>query len=147
MTDPRLLVDALFESWSSGDPERVGQHFHPDAVLWDSVNGEFRGWPAIRQLYVASLERWSGLTTRATRFWPADGTTVAFTWQMSGRVADDRFGAEFTGRAARFEGMAHITFAAGLVMEEIEYFDRCAGALSLGLEIEALHYRSPRGRT
>lgn len=145
MTDPRQLVDELFVSWSSQDPDRVEAHFHPEAVLWDSVNGECRGWPEIRNLYVASLERWDDLATRATRFWAGDDDDIAFTWRMTGRVADDRFGPEMRGRMANFEGMAHITFVDGLVLEEIEYFDRSAAALSLGLAIERLTYRPSKG--
>lgn len=144
MTQPPLsdLVDELFTAWSSGDPDQVGEHFRPDAALWDSVNGWFRGWNEIRALYVASLERWDDLATRATRFWSADGGSIAFTWTMSGRVSDDRFGADYRGRLATFDGMAHITFADGLVLEEIEYFDRAGAASSLGLEIEMLRYRT-----
>ena len=135
------LVDTLFEAWSSGDPDAIGRHFHPDAVLWDSVNGAFHGLDAIRGLYVASLERWDDLTCRATRFWPPDERSIAFTWTMTGRVADDRFGPEHRGRMAEFSGMSYIAFEDGLVIEEIEYFDRCAPAASLGLAPTPLTFR------
>jgi len=133
MTDLRQLVEELFVAWSSGDPDAIEHHFQPEALLWDSVNGAFRGHAEIRALYVASLERWDDLTTHATRFWPPDDDSIAFTWTMSGKVADDRFGAELHGASASFDGMAYITFRDGLVAEEIEYFDRFGAPISLGL--------------
>lgn len=126
-------VHRLFEAWSSGDPAAVDAHFHSDAVLRDSVNGEFCGIDAIRALYVASLERWDDLTTVATRFWHGADGTVAFTWTMHGRVKDDRLGPERRGALASFDGMTYLVVEGGLVREEIEYFDRAAAAISLGL--------------
>jgi ketosteroid isomerase-like protein len=127
------LIHSLFEAWSSGDPERIKPYFHPDAVLRDSVNGELRGWPAIRALYVASLERWGELTTEATRFWHGDDGSVAFTWTMRGRILDDRLGPQHRGAVCEFEGMTYVIVQDGLVTEEIEFFDRAAAAGSLGL--------------
>lgn len=127
------LVHALFDAWGSGDPAVIEPFFHPDAVLWDSVNGEFRGWPAIRDLYLASLERWDDLTTVATRFWHGADGSVAFTWTMTGRVADDRFGPERRGAHCTFDGMTYVVVEDGLVVEEIEYFDRAAAPRSIGL--------------
>jgi uncharacterized protein (TIGR02246 family) len=128
------LVNRLFDAWGSGDPDQVARLFHPDAVLRDTVNGEFRGWPAIRALYEESLERWGDVETRATRFWHgADDGSVAFTWTMSGRVLDDRLGPEHRDAVCSFDGMTYIVAENGLVREEIEYFDRAAPARSLGL--------------
>ena len=108
-------------------------YFHHDAVLRDSVNGEFRGWPAIRALYEASLERWGEPTTEATRFWHGDDGSIAFTWTMRGRILDDRLGAQHRGAICEFEGMTYVVVEDGVVREEIEFFDRAAAAGSLGL--------------
>ena len=48
-------VHRLFEAWSSGDPAAVDAHFHSDAVLRDSVNGEFCGIDAIRALLAEEM--------------------------------------------------------------------------------------------
>jgi ketosteroid isomerase-like protein len=127
------FIHRLFDAWSAGDPDQVAPYFHPDAVLRDSVNGEYRGWPAIRALYVASLERWGELETRATRFWHGTDGSVAFTWTMSGRVLDDRLGPQHRNAVCKFEGMTYVVVEDGLVREEIEFFDRAAAAGSLGL--------------
>ena len=137
------LIHRLFAVWSSGDPDQVAPFFHPDAVLRDSVNGEFRGWPAIRALYVASLERWGELETRATRFWHGTDGSVAFTWTMSGRVLDDRLGPEHRDAVCSFEGMTYVVVEDGLVREEIEYFDRAAPAGSLGLTASVTYGAEP----
>jgi ketosteroid isomerase-like protein len=128
------FIHDLFAAWSSGDPDVVEPYFHPDAVLRDSVNGEFRGWPAIRQLYEASLERWGDPVTRATRFWHGADGSVAFAWTMSGSVLDDRFGPDYIGHTCEFEGMSYVVVQDGVVREEIEFFDRASAAGSLGLK-------------
>ena len=127
------FIHRLFAAWSFGDADHVATFFHPDAVLRDTVNGEFRGWPAIRSLYLASLERWGDLETRATRFWHGADGSVAFTWTMAGRVLDDRLGSQHRNAVCTFEGMTYVVVEDGLVREEIEYFDRAAPASSLGL--------------
>jgi ketosteroid isomerase-like protein len=137
------FIHRLFAAWSSGDPDLVAPFFHPDAVLRDSVNGEYRGWPAIRALYVASLERWGELDTRATRFWHSHDGSVAFTWIMSGRVLDDRLGSEHRNAACSFEGMTYVVFEDGVVREEIEFFDRAAAAGSLGLTATVTYRTEP----
>ena len=131
--DRERLVHQVFAAWSSGDPDQVAPYFHPDAVLRDTVNGEFHGWPAIRDLYVGSLERWGELVTTASRFWHGSDDSVAFTWTMRGRVLDDRLGPEHRNEVCTFEGMTYVVVEDGLVREEIEYFDRAAPALSIGL--------------
>ena len=53
-TDPRLdLARNLFAAWSSGDADAPEQYLTPDAVLYDIVGGEHRGWPAIRAFFAA----------------------------------------------------------------------------------------------
>ena len=131
--DMENYIHRMFAAWSSADPDQVAPYFHPDAVLRDTVNGEFRGWPAIRALYVASLDRWGELVTEATRFWHGTDGSVAFTWTMRARVLDDRLGPEFRDRVCEFDGMSYVVVADGLVHEEIEFFDRAAAARSLGL--------------
>ena len=125
--DRERLIRQLFTGWSSGDPDQVAPYFHPDAVLRDTPNDEFRGWPAIRALYVASLERWGELVTEATRFWHGADGSVAFTWTMRGRVLDDRLGPEHRDEVCTFEGLTNVDVEDGLVREEIEYFDRACG--------------------
>ena len=138
------FIHELFAAWSSGDPDQVDRWFRPDAVLRDSVNGEFRGIPAIRALYEASLDKWGELTTRATRFWHGSDGSVAFTWTMTGRVLDDRLGPENRDAVCEFEGMTYVVIEDGLVREEIEFFDRAAAARSLGLT-PTVTYAAPPG--
>ena len=135
------FIHRLFAAWSSGDPDQVEPYFHPDAILRDTVNGEYRGRSAIGALYEASLERWGELETRATRFWHAADGSVAFTWTMSGRILDDRLGPEHRGARCEFEGMTYVVIEDRLVREEIESFARAAAARSLGLT-PTVTYRS-----
>ena len=128
--DRERLIRQLFTAWSSGDPDQVAPYFHPDAVLRDTANDEFRGWPAIRALYVASLERWGELVTEAARFWHGADGSVAFTWTMRVVVLDDRLGPEHRDEVCPFEGMTNVDVEDGLVREEIEYFDRACGRRS-----------------
>jgi len=135
-TEAENRVHELFSAWSSADPSLVASYFHPDAVLRDTVNGEFLGSDAIRTLYEMSLEKWDDLTMTADRFWHGADGSVAFTWTMTGRVADNRLGESYCGAVATFQGMAYIVFEEGLVKEEIEFFDRAGAATSLGLRTE-----------
>lgn len=139
--DFRSLVDKLFILWGSDEPDLIEPYFHPDAYLWDSVNGGHSGWSEIRSLYVESLKRWADMRCVATRFWPADDNSISFTWTTTAKVNDDRFGAQFRGKECRFDGMSYIEFENGLIMREIEYFDRAAPARSIGLEVERVLFR------
>jgi ketosteroid isomerase-like protein len=136
------FIHELFAAWSSGDPDQVAPYFHRDAILRDSVNGAFCGWPAIRALYVASLDRWGEPVTEATRFWHGADGSVAFTWTMRGRVLDDRLGPEHRDTMCEFEGMTYVVVEDGLVREEIEFFDRAAPAASIGL-LPTVTYTKP----
>jgi hypothetical protein len=54
---------------------------------------------------------------------------------MEGTVLDERFGIDHIGARCRFDGMAYLVFEKGRVKEEIEFFDRGAAAISLGLDV------------
>jgi ketosteroid isomerase-like protein len=129
-TDRTDLVHRLFAAWSSGEPDRLQPFFHPDATFFDSVNGTFRGWPAIRDFYANSLHVWRRLDCRATRVW-VDGDTAALTWTMSGEIADDRFGPDTAGATCQIDGMAWVVFDGDLIVRDEEYFDREAARASL----------------
>jgi uncharacterized protein (TIGR02246 family) len=130
-SDLKSLVDAVFDAWSSEDPDRVAERFHEDAVFVDSVNGRFEGREAIRAFYAGSLDAWESQRSRATRVW-VDGDTAACVWEMTGRMRGERFGEALAGREARIEGMAWMTFRDGLVVRDEEYFDRQAPFASVG---------------
>ena len=137
----RSLVDQLFNIWGSDDLDLIEPFFHPDAYLWDSVNGGYSGWPEISGLYIESLKRWTDMRCVATRFWPADDTSISFTWTATAKVGDDRFGTQLRGAECQFDGMSYIEFEDGLILREIEYFDRAAPARSIGLEVEQVFFR------
>ena len=54
-------------------PDRLQPLFSPDATFFDSVNGEFRGWPEIRDFYRRSLESWGRIDTVPSRSVRASG--------------------------------------------------------------------------
>lgn len=128
--DRAELVRRLFAAWSSGDPDQLEPLFHPAALFFDSVNGEYAGWPAIRAFYAHSLTVWRRIQTWPTRIW-VDGDTAACTWTMSGEIADDRFGAGTAGATCRIDGMAYLVFDGDRVIHDEEYFDREAARASL----------------
>ncbi len=124
------LVIRLFEAWSSGNPDRLEPLFHPDASFFDSVNGHFQGWPAIRALYERSALAWRRIETVPVRIW-TDGDTAACVWTMHGEIRGDRYGAELVGSTCRIDGMAWLRFSGDLVIHDDEYFDRAAPSASL----------------
>ena len=54
-------------------------------------------------------------------------------------MLDDRLGPEHRHTMCQFEGMTYVVFD-GLVHEEIEFFDRAAPAVSIGL-VPTVPYR------
>lgn len=131
--DPRIgTARRLFAAWSSGDAEAPHAYMHDDAVLYDIVGGEYRGWPAIRQFFAAGLDKWSDLVLEPDQFWTND-SGVALTWVMTATVTDDRFGPRCKGRQWRSEGMSYLVFSGDRVIREIDYHDSGAVPRSLGL--------------
>ena len=131
--DPRVdVARRLFAAWSSGDAEAPHPFLHEDAVLYDIVGGEFRGWPAIRDFFAAGLEKWANLVLAPEEFWTND-RGVALTWVMTATVPDDRLGQQYKGREWRSEGMSYLVFDGDKVAHEIDYHDSGAVPRSLGI--------------
>ena len=134
MTDPRVqLATDLFAAWSSGDLDAPERFMHPDAVLYDIVGGEHRGWPAIRAFFAQGVAAWPDLVLVPDRFWTSDDG-VALSWVMSASVteaASGRLGAEHVGKHWTSEGMTWLRIVDGRVAREVDYHDSGAVARSL----------------
>jgi ketosteroid isomerase-like protein len=135
MTDARIdLARDLFAAWSSGDPDRPERYLHPDAVLYDIVGGEHRGWPAIRAFFATGIAVWPDLVLAPEQYWTSDDG-VALSWVMSATVTDAagaRLGVEHVGSTWRSEGMTWLRIVDGKVTREVDYHDSAAVARSLG---------------
>jgi len=134
--DPRIeLARDLFAAWSSSDPDRPAEHLAPDAVLYDIVGGEHRGWPAIRAFFVQGIATWPDLQLVPEQFWTNDDG-VALSWAMSATVTEPvaaRFGPDTVGRKWQSDGMSWLRIQDGKVVREVDYHDRGAIPKSLGL--------------
>ena len=134
VNDPRIdLARDLFAAWSSGDADAPERFLAPDAVLYDIVGGEHRGWPAIRDFFAQGLTIWTDLVLEPEQFWTS-GDGVALSWVMSASVTDavaSRFGTENVGRRWRSEGMTWLRIAEGRVTREVDYHDGGAPLRSL----------------
>ena len=132
--DPRVaLARDLFAAWSSGDPDRPAAYLAQDAVLYDIVGGEHRGWPAIREFFAQGVKAWPDLVLEPEQFWTNDDG-VALSWVMSATVtqaAAARLGAEHVGRKWRSEGMTWLHIVDGRVTREVDYHDSAATVRSL----------------
>jgi ketosteroid isomerase-like protein len=134
MSDARVdLAGDLFAAWSSGDPDRPEPFLHPDAVLYDIVGGEHRGWPAIRAFFARGVAMWPDLVLAPEQYWTSDDG-VALSWVMSATVteaASSRLGAEHVGKQWRSEGMTWLRIVDGKVAREVDYHDSGAVLRSL----------------
>jgi steroid delta-isomerase-like uncharacterized protein len=132
--DPRVKVAAaLFEAWSSGDADAPAKYMAPDAVLYDIVGGEHVGWPKIRQFFADGVEKWPDLALIPDEYW-VNENGVALRWVMTATVTDDTFGPEAKGKVWRSEGMTWLVFDGETVVREVDYHDRGAVPISLGLQ-------------
>lgn len=128
------LATKLFAAWSSGDADAPAEFLHHDAVLYDIVGGEHRGWPNIRQFFGNGLKVWSDLVLAPEQFWTSDDG-VALNWVMSATVPESMgttFGSHNVGTKWRSEGMSWLRIVEGKVVREVDYHDSGAAKRSLG---------------
>ena len=132
--DPRIqLATDLFAAWSSGDADAPEPFLQPDAVLYDIVGGEHRGWPAIRTFFAGGIAVWPDLRLVPDQFWTND-EGVALSWVMSATVTEAgtaRLGEEALGKTWTSEGMSWLRIDDDRVAREVDYHDRGAAAASL----------------
>jgi steroid delta-isomerase-like uncharacterized protein len=128
------LADELFAAWSSGDADAPQRFLADDAVLYDIVGGEHRGWTAIREFFAHGLVRWPDLVlTPEGRYWTSDDG-IALSWVMEATVQDDRpFGPDAKGKRWRSEGMSYLEIRDGKVVREVDYHDSSQVPRSLGI--------------
>jgi steroid delta-isomerase-like uncharacterized protein len=133
MDDPRIDIAAkLFDAWSSGDADAPDAYMAPDAVLYDIVGGEHKGWPAIREFFAKGLQHWPDLVLAPDEFWVNDNG-VALRWVMTATVQDDSLGPDAKGKQWRSEGMTYLVFDGDKVVREVDYHDSGAVPRSLGI--------------
>ena len=131
--DPRIdLAENLFKAWSSGDADAPGKYLADDAVLFDIVGGEHRGWPAIRAFFAGGLKNSPDLALIPSQYWTSE-EGVALAWEMSATVSGGAFGAEARGKKWRSLGMSFLEFRDDKVVREVDYHDSAAVGRSLGI--------------
>jgi len=132
LVDARIDVTTrLFAGWSSGDLDAPRQFLAGDAVLVDSVGGEFRGWDAIRAYFARGLAHYPDLVLQPTGDFWARPDGLALLWTMSGTQTDDSLGAEFVGRRWTVEGLSYLVFDGLTVVREADYHDKGSRERSL----------------
>jgi SnoaL-like domain len=134
LTQTRIEVaKALFAAWSSGDVDAPRAHLAPDAVLFDIIGGEPRGWPAIRAYFQHGLDRYPDLALTPTGDFWARPDGLAMLWVMTGTQGDDSLGAAARGRTWSAEGLSYLVFDGLRVVREADYHDKGSRARSLGV--------------
>jgi hypothetical protein len=135
--DPELaearteVAKALFAAWSSGDVDAPRAHLSEDAVLFDIIGGEHRGWPAIRSYFQHGLDRYPDLVLAPTGDFWARSDGLAMLWVMSGTQTDDSLGADAVGRKWSAEGLSYLVFDGLTVVREADYHDKGSRERSL----------------
>lgn len=118
------VIHELFAAWSSTDLDAPRRYMSEDAVLWDSVGGEYAGWPAIRAYFAKGRERYPDLVLEPTGdFWSRpDG--LAALWTMSATQPGD-------GRRWSVPGLSYFVFDGLTVVREHDFHDHGARERSL----------------
>jgi len=135
--DPELaearaeVARELFAAWSSGDADAPRAHLAQDAVLFDVIGGEHRGWPAIRAYFQHGLERYPDLVLAPTGDFWARPDGLALLWVMSGTQTDDSLGADAVGKQWSAEGLSYLVFDGLTVVREADYHDKGSRERSL----------------
>ena len=114
---------------AAATPTLPAQYLTPDAVLYDIVGGEHKGWPAIRKFFATGIEKWPDLALVPDQYWVND-TGVALSWVMTATVQDETFGPEAKGNQWCSSGMTWLVFDGGKVIREVDYHDSGAVARS-----------------
>jgi len=136
-TDPELTAARvevawkLFAGWSSDDLDAPKQYLAEDAVLFDIIGGEFRGWDAIREYFARGRAHYPDLVLRPTGDFWARPDGLALLWHMSGTQTDDSLGSELVGRKWTVEGLSYLVFDGVTVVREADYHDKGSRERSL----------------
>jgi hypothetical protein len=123
----RDRVFRLFAAWGSRDPEVLRPLFHPDAVFFDAVNGECRGWPAIRAMYERSVDTWSRVDAAPTKVW-VDASSAACACTDGGGAGHESV--RFSSRRGDLSNCRHglVSIRRSLVLREEEFLGALAPA-------------------
>lgn len=125
------VATALFAAWSSGDVDAPRAHLAEDAVLFDVIGGEHRGWQAIRSYFQHGLDRYPDLVLAPTGDFWARPDGLALLWVMSGTQTDHSLGADAVGRRWSAEGLSYLVFDGLTVVREADYHDKGSRERSL----------------
>jgi hypothetical protein len=135
--DPALVearIDVawkLFDGWSSDDLDAPRQYLADDAVLFDIIGGEHRGWAAIREYFAHGRSRYPDLELKPTGDFWARPDGLALLWHMSGTQTDDSLGRDFVGKKWTVEGLSYLVFDGLKVVREADYHDKGSRERSL----------------
>jgi hypothetical protein len=121
----------LFAGWSSEDLDAPKQYLADDAVLFDIIGGEYRGWPAIKEYFARGRKHYPDLVLEPTGDFWARPDGLALLWNMSGTQTDDSLGAAVVGRRWTVEGLSYLIFDGVTVVREADYHDRGSRERSL----------------
>jgi SnoaL-like domain len=132
LTDARIDVAwKLFAGWSSTDLEAPRQYLAEDAVLFDIIGGEYRGWDAIRAYFAGGRKHYPDLVLEPTGDFWARSDGLALLWHMSGTQTDDSLGPELVGKRWTVEGLSYLIFDGLTVVREADYHDKGSRERSL----------------
>jgi len=132
LAEARVAVAGqLFGAWSSGDVDAPRAYLADDAVLFDIIGGEHRGWPAIRSYFQHGLDRYPDLALVPTGDYWARPDGLALLWVMSGTQRDHSLGADAVGKRWSAEGLSYLIFDDLTVVREADYHDKGSRERSL----------------
>jgi hypothetical protein len=121
----------LFAGWSSADLDAPRPYLAEDAVLFDIIGGEHRGWPAIRAYFAHGRASYPDLVLQPTGDFWARPDGLALLWHMSATQVDDSLGAQFVGQKWTVEGLSYLVFDGLTVVREADYHDKGSRERSL----------------
>jgi hypothetical protein len=125
----------LFAGWSSADLDAPKPYLADDAVLFDIIGGEYRGWPAIREYFARGRTHYPDLVLEPSGDFWARPDGLALLWHMSGTQTDDSLGPEFVGKRWEVEGLSYLVFDGVTVVREADYHDKGSRERSLREQI------------
>lgn len=136
LVDARIdVATRLFAGWSSTDLDAPKQYLADDAVLFDIIGGEFRGWGAIRAYFARGRAHYPDLVLQPTGDFWARPDGLALLWHMSGTQTDDSLGSDLVGRRWTVEGLSYLVFDGLTVIREADYHDKGSRERSLRTQV------------
>ena len=126
----RRLIE---EGWNSRDPSRLGHHYHDSVSFRSPLAGHIHSLAGVERFAAGLFRAFPDANMTVTRIvfaGPEAFVHFEATGTNTGPLPNGR---EATGRAMRFEGLAHVIVENGKVRQDWVYYDALGMFRQLGL--------------